>query len=74
MEFKCHIWQKERCPRTAHALVEDEVEELDEHILVFVEEDVGDARVHLLQQPRLQLLRLVLSLGHEDNGVHASLD
>lgn len=41
---------------TVNTFIEDEVEELSEGILVFIDENVGDAGVHLLQQPRLQLL------------------
>lgn len=41
--------------QTIDVLVEYEVEQLTVRIRVFTEEDVEDARVHLLHKPRLQV-------------------
>lgn len=34
---------------TTDVLTQDEIEELDESVMVFIQEDVGDAGIHLLQ-------------------------
>lgn len=49
--------------RTVHVFIEDEVEKLNESVLVFIQKDVGDARVHFSDQPWFQPFWVVLRLG-----------
>lgn len=54
---------------TIHVFIEDEVEELNKSILVFIQEDVRNTRVHFFHQPWLQLFWVVLRLQINTNAI-----